>query len=87
MWLKTKCAYISKVGLSISKKVSRGDYVFLFVESLNVKTRTKRGFHVRLWEGDSVISIYFDSQLLGHATAASLKEVVCYIFVVEEKDS
>ena len=79
---KTKCAYISKFGLAphfkqlLSKKVSTDDYVLLFDESLNAKTQTKQcDFHVRLWEGDSVASRYFDSLFMGHATAADLKEV------------
>ena len=56
--------------------MSTDDYVLLFDESLNVRTQTKQcDFHVRLWDGDSVISRYFNSQFMGHATATDLKEV------------
>ena len=76
-----KCAYISKFGLAtffkqlLSKKVSTDDYFFLIDKSLDVKTQTNQhGFHVRLRKGESVISRYFNSQFIGHATAANLKD-------------
>ena len=75
-----QCLY-QQVGLAtlfkqlLSKKVSTDDYFFLFHKSLNVKTQTnQRDFHVRLREGDLVILRYLNSQFIGHATAANLKD-------------
>ena len=77
----TKCAFICTFGLAphfkqlLSKKPQGNEYVLLFDESLNVKTQLKQcDFHVRLWDGDTVVSRFFDSQFMGRATANDLKE-------------
>lgn len=80
----TKSMYICTHGLAphfkhlLCKKLSsdREDYVLLFDESLNRKTQSKQcDFHVRLWDGDKVVTRFYDSKFMGHATALDLKSV------------
>lgn len=78
---ETKSAYISKFGLAphfkqlLSNKLKNDDYVLLFDESLNDKTQSKQcDFYIRHWDGDKVMSRFFDSQFMGHATANDLKK-------------
>ncbi|XP_051985326.1 uncharacterized protein LOC127645689 [Xyrauchen texanus] len=80
----TKSMYICKHGLAphfkhlLCKKLSSGreDYVLLFDESLNRKTQSKQcDFHVCLWDGNKVVTRFYDSKFMGHATAVDHKSV------------
>lgn len=45
----------------------------MFDESLNELAKKKQlDIHVRVWEDDRVMSLYFGSQFLGHARAEDL---------------
>lgn len=62
----------------LRKKLTTGqeDYVLLFDESLNKKPQTKQcDFHVRIWDGDKVITRFLDAKFMGHVTALNLKSV------------
>ena len=51
-------------------KAVKGYFTILFDESLNKKCQAKQmDIHVRFWEGEKVVTRYFGSQFLGHATA------------------
>ena len=78
---ETKSAYICKFGLAphfkqlLSSKLKDDDYVLLFDESLNVETQSKQcDFLVRHWDGNKVMSRFYDSQFMGHAMANDLKK-------------
>jgi len=50
-------------------KSVKGYFTILFDESLNKKSQSKQmDIHVHLREGNKVITRYFGSQFLGHAT-------------------
>jgi hypothetical protein len=73
---ETKSMYISIFGLApyfqriLVQKVKREMYVLLFDESFNSEIKKKQmDFMVRYWDGDTVVTRYFDSKFLGHATA------------------
>ena len=79
--MEKQSAYICKFGLAphfkklLSSKLKDDDYVLLFGESLNVKTQLKQcDFHVCHWDGDKVMSRFYDSQFMGHATADDPKK-------------
>ena len=51
-------------------KAVKGYFTILPDESLNKKCQAKQmDIHVRFWEDDKVVTPYFGSQFLGHATA------------------
>ena len=54
-------------------KALKGYFTIRFYESSNKKCQAKQiDIHVRVWEGDKVVKVvthYFGSQFLGHATA------------------
>ena len=70
-----KTSYICVFGLAehfkeMLMKSVKGYFTILFDESLNKKSQSKQmDIHVRFWEGNKVITRYFGSQFLGHATA------------------
>ena len=80
---ETKTMYITKYGLApyfselLRKKVSDSEFVLLFDESLNHKTKTKQmDIHIRYWDTatSTVCTRFLDSKFLGHATADIMKE-------------
>ena len=70
-----KTSYLLCFGLAthfkeMLMKAVKGYFTILFDESLNKKCQAKQmDIHVRFWEGDKVVTRYFGSQFLGHATA------------------
>lgn len=70
-----KTSYLCVFGLAeylkeMLMKAVKGYFTILFDESLNKKSQSKQmDIHVRYWEGDKVVTRYFGSQFLGHATA------------------
>ena len=70
-----KTSYLCVFGLAehfkeMLMKAVKGYFTILFDESLNKKSQTKQmDIHVRFWDGDKVVTRYFGSQFLGHATA------------------
>ena len=76
---ETKSAYISKFGLVphfkqlLSNKIKNDDYVLLFDKRLNGKTQPKQcHFRIRHWDGNKVMSWFFDSPFMGHTAANDL---------------
>ena len=77
-----KCSYIACFGLApyfaklLKEKVNEEDaFVLLFDESLNFITKNKQlDVFVRFWDGDKVVTRYWMSQFVGHATAEDLLE-------------
>lgn len=77
-----KSAYICSFGLApyfasiLKEKVEKQDsFVLLFDESLNFATKNKQlDMCVRLWDEDRVITRYWTSLFLGHATSEDLLE-------------
>ena len=77
-----KSAYICSFGLApyfasiLKEKVEKQDsFVLLFDESLNFATKNKQlDMCVRFWDEDRVITRYWTSQFLGHATSEDLLE-------------
>jgi hypothetical protein len=54
-------------------KIGDQPYVLLFDESLNNKNQKKQlDVYVRLWQHDTVISRFYGSSFLGHATALDM---------------
>ena len=80
---ETKCRYLTTFGIAphfldlLTKKV-KGDesgFVLLFDESLNAELQKKQlDFHLRSWHHDRVVSRYFGSSFMGHASADDLME-------------
>ena len=60
----------------LKEKVNEEDaFVLLFDESLNFITKNKQlDVFVRFWDGDKVVTRYWMSQFVGHATAEDLLE-------------
>ena len=56
-------------------KGDESGYVLLFDESLNAELQKKQlAFHLRSWDHDRVVSRYFGSSFIGHASADDLME-------------
>ena len=70
-----KTSYICVFGLAehfkeMLMKSVKGYFTILFDKCLNKKSQSKQmDIHVRYWEGNKVVTRYFGSQFLGHATA------------------
>ena len=59
----------------LRKAKAADELVLLFDESLNKQLQAKQlDVHVRLWEGDRVLSRFWTSEFLGHATGEVLHE-------------
>ena len=60
-------------------KAVKGYFTILFDESLNKKCQAKQmDIHVRFWQGDKVVTCYFGSQFLDHATANDMHSSVVF---------
>ena len=56
-------------------KGDESGFVLLFDESLNAELQKKQlDFHLRSWDHDRVVSRYFGSSFMGHASADDLME-------------
>ena len=56
-------------------KGDESGFVLLFDESLNAELQKKQlDFHIRSWDHDRVVSRYFGSSFMGHASADDLME-------------
>ena len=79
---ETKCRYLCQFGLAphfsslLKSRLSKdSEYVLLFDESMNSKTKNKQlDMHVRLRHHDHVHTRYLTSQFIGHAAANDLLE-------------
>ena len=79
---ETKCRYLCQFGLAphfsslLKSRINKdSEYVLLFDESMNTKTKNKQlDIHVRLWHHDQVHTRYLTSQFIGHAAATDLLE-------------
>ena len=77
-----KCSYIACFGMApyfgklLKEKVDMEDsFVLLFDESLNFITKNKQlDVFIRFWDSNRVVSRYWISQFLGHATSEDLLE-------------
>ncbi|WAR04834.1 hypothetical protein MAR_020203 [Mya arenaria] len=75
-----KTAYLAVFGigsyfLEDLKSSITGPYSVMFDESLNKKDQSKQmDIHVRYWIGGKVVTRYYTSQFLGHATAKDMLE-------------
>lgn len=79
-----KAAYVTSFGIalyfrSLLMKRARSQangFVLLFDESGNVKTQNKQmDIHLRIWDSDTVVTRYFTSEFMRHATAADMMDV------------
>ena len=75
----TRVAYLAKFGLAphfralISQRIGdSGSFVLLFDESMNMNQRKQMDFHVRAWQHRQVVTRYYGSAFLGHATAEDM---------------
>ena len=74
---ETKCTYITKFGqalyftrMLVSRVKASGPFVVMFDESLNRSTQTKQmDIHIRFWDSGYVVTWYWDSKFMGHASA------------------
>jgi hypothetical protein len=79
---ETKCRYLCHFGLGPyflnllkSRVREESDYVILFDESLNKKTKNKQlDLHIRMWHHDKVHTRYLNSEFVGHGAAVDLLE-------------
>jgi len=77
----TKCTYITKYGLApyftrmlVSRVKASGPFV-MFDESLNRSTQTKQmDIHIRFWDSGRVVTRYWGSEFMGHASAETVAE-------------
>jgi hypothetical protein len=74
-----KCAYVACHGIypyfktQFRRKMGNEPYVLLFDESLNKHTQKKQlDIHVRLWDHDTVLTRFYGSSFIGHATAKDM---------------
>ena len=81
-----KAAYLTTFGIAphfrrlLSEQLKDQDagYVLLFDESLNNKTQNKQmDIHLRIWSNQTVVTRYYISEFMGHATAEDLMSVFC----------
>ena len=80
---ETKCTYLCHFGVApyfkslLVKKLTQEPIVVLFDESLNEEQQLKQmDILVRFWNHDHVVSRYFTSMFLGHATAADMMKAI-----------
>lgn len=74
---ESKASYLCKFGLApyfaseLQKKArNSSNYVLLFDETLNHEIQQKEAdVYLRFWDSDVVVTRYFDSKFVGHATA------------------
>ncbi|KAK2155888.1 hypothetical protein LSH36_228g03003 [Paralvinella palmiformis] len=79
---ETKCRYLCQFGPAphfsslLKSRINKdSEYVLLFDESMNKKTKNKQlDIHVRLWHHDQVHTRYLTSQFIGYAAATDLLE-------------
>jgi hypothetical protein len=65
-----------KTLLSEKIKCEPKEFVLLVDESINSKIQSKQNdFHVRIWEGPEVRTRYYNSEVMGHATAEDMVNV------------
>jgi len=77
-----KAAYLTVHGtaphfrqLLTNRVRTANEFVLLFDESLNRKTRNKQfDIHIRLWDNDCVVTRYLTSDFMGHATSDDMVE-------------
>ena len=78
-----KMSYLKTFGLAphfkdllVSHVKSQDEFVLLFYESLNKKNQKKQmDLHVRLWDSDTIVIRFYDSEFTGRATAEDLMTV------------
>ena len=78
-----KMSYLKTFGLAphfkdllVSHVKSQDEFVLLFYESLNKKNQKKQmDLHVRLWDSDTIVIRFYDSEFTGHATAEDMMTV------------
>ncbi|KAK0067710.1 hypothetical protein Bpfe_002551, partial [Biomphalaria pfeifferi] len=91
---KDKISYLVSFGLGpyfqdllkVKLKTVNDGFVLLYDESLNRELNKKQmDMHVRYWDTDKVVTRYYGSAFLGHATAQDMHEKLCENFHFDGK--
>ena len=74
--------------LLLRKAKAADALVLVFDESMNCELQEKQmDVHIRLWNGDTILSHYLTSEFLGHATGEVLRDKLSEVCVSVRKRS